>query len=88
MDKGVAGFRCDAIPRLFENETFADEPYLPGKEGSTNSEDIIHIYTKDQPEIFETIIEWRRFVDDYSKRQDNTYPRSSIGQTSLNKIRI
>lgn len=75
MDKGIAGFRFDAVTRMYENETFVDEPYHQGKEGSTHYEDIYHIYTKNQPEVFETIIEWRKFMDNYSKRQKNPYSR-------------
>ena len=30
LDKGVAGFRLDAVPSLFEDPQLRDEPYMEG----------------------------------------------------------
>jgi len=74
----VSGFRIDAVPRLYENQTYVDEPYFKGKEGSKNYRDINHIYTRDQPEVIDTLIEWRQFIDLYTKTQNYSYPRYNI----------
>lgn len=77
MDRGVSGFRFDALKFLYENDTFADEPYVDGKENSLKYQDFYHIYILDQPENYDIIIEWRHFLDKYSERK-NTYPRYSF----------
>lgn len=73
MDKGVSGFRFDALKHLFESSTFLDEPYRKGKEGSLLYEDIDHIYTTDLPEDIEIIYAWREFMDNYTKRKNLSY---------------
>lgn len=75
MDKGISGFRFDALKHLFENITFADEPYLKGKEGSLLYNDIDHIYIIDQPEVIEIIYDWREFLDNYTKTKNPLYPK-------------
>lgn len=70
MSRGVVGFRFDALKHLFESDLFLDEPYLPGKENSTRYYDTDHIYTTDQPEVFEIIYQWRKFMDDFSKKNN------------------
>lgn len=67
LDRGVAGFRVDAVPYLFEHESFKDEP-LSGDEtaGETDYEYLTHIYTKDQPETYDMIYQFRELVDNYT----------------------
>lgn len=72
MDKSVTGFRFDALKHLFESSTFLDEPYVEGKEGSLNYQDVIHIYIQNQPENIEIIYAWREFINDYTNRM---YPK-------------
>jgi len=67
MDKGVTGFRFDALKHLYESVSFFDEPYKEGKKGSDKFQDIDHIYTLDQPEVINTIYEWREFLDNYTR---------------------
>lgn len=74
MDKGVAGFRFDALKFMYKNESFENEPNIVGKENSTKFQDLNHIYTLDQPEVFQQIVKWRTFMDDYSNKK-NTFPR-------------
>lgn len=59
---------------MYKHESFADEPNADGKENSRKFQDLIHIYTLDQPEVIDKIIEWRTFMDRYSERK-NTLPR-------------
>lgn len=64
MQKGVAGFRIDAVSRLFEDPQMRDDPYLPGMNvyGDRN---IKHQYTDDLPEVHDVLKEVRRVVDKY-----------------------
>lgn len=70
MDKGVDGFRFSSLGRLFVNETFPDEPDKSGREGWPAYFYLNHIYTVDQPEAIDRVIEWRKFIDDYSKKNN------------------
>lgn len=70
MDKGVDGFRFNSLGRLYENETFADEPKRPGRESWPVYFSLDHKYTVDLPEVIDKIFEWRKFMDDYSKRKN------------------
>lgn len=70
LDRGVLGFRIDALKHLFEVEDLRDEPYLPGKENSTKYEDLDHICTTDQPEVYSIIQDWREFAINYTIRKN------------------
>lgn len=74
MDKGVAGFRFNVVGKLYENKDFLDEPPSHGRESWPIYYSLNHIHTYDQPENVGAILEWRKFMDDYSKRK-NTFPR-------------
>ncbi|HLY42435.1 MAG TPA: alpha-glucosidase [Terracidiphilus sp.] len=64
MQHGVAGFRIDAVSRLFEDPDLHDDPYLPGYNvyGDRN---IKHLYTDDLPQVHDVLKEVRRVVDKY-----------------------
>jgi alpha-glucosidase len=64
MQKGVAGFRIDAVSRLFEDPQMRDDPYLPGMNvyGDRN---IQHLYTDDLPEVHDVLKEVRTVVNKY-----------------------
>ncbi|TGZ56900.1 Alpha-glucosidase, partial [Temnothorax longispinosus] len=67
LDKGVDGFRVDAIPQLCEDVRFLDEPLT----GNPNPEDYGYthkIYTKSQPRTYEIVKKWREVIDEYSER--------------------
>ncbi|XP_025411884.1 maltase A3-like [Sipha flava] len=70
MDKGVDGFRFSSLGRLFVNETFPDEPKRSGHDDWPIYLTLNHIYSVDQPEVIDRIIEWRKFMDDYSKKNN------------------
>lgn len=72
LDKGVAGYRVDAVPHMFEvlpdsSGRYPDEPLS----GDTNdSEDygyLRHIYTQSQNETFDMVYQWRELLDQYKK---------------------
>lgn len=54
LDKGVAGFRMDAVPYLVEDSEFKDEEE-PGQ------------YTKDLDGSYDIIYDLREYLDEYSK---------------------
>ncbi len=78
LDRGVAGFRLDAVTELFEDAQLRDAPVLGGvnAQGDPNLSDI---YTKNLPEVHEVMRHLRALID--------TYPddRVLIGETYLEK---
>jgi alpha-glucosidase len=64
MKRGVAGFRIDAVSRLFEDPEMRDDPYLPGR-NAYGDRNIQHKYTDDLPEVHDVLKEVRKVVDKY-----------------------
>jgi alpha-glucosidase len=64
MKRGVAGFRIDAVSRLFEDPQMRDDPYLPGR-NAYGDRNIKHLYTDDLPEIHDILKEVRKVIDKY-----------------------
>jgi alpha-glucosidase len=62
MQHGVAGFRIDAVSRLFEDPEMRDDPYLPGF-NAYGDRNIQHKYTDDLPEVHDVLREVRSVVD-------------------------
>ncbi|XP_003246887.1 maltase 2 [Acyrthosiphon pisum] len=88
MDRGIVGFRFDALRHLYESDSFLDEPCLTTEaECKVNHDSLNHTYTVDQPENIEIIREWREFVDNYTKNNDR--PISSfIATESYSPIKV
>lgn len=64
MNKGVDGFRIDAIPFLFESENFEDEPvHIPPGNDPLDYGYLDHPYSFDLDETFDMIQQWRELVD-------------------------
>src|SRR5579883_275592 len=78
MDKGVSGFRLDAITSLFEDPALRDEPYLKGR-NAYGDRIISRIYTDNLPEVHEVLRELRKVTDEYPGR-------ILIGETYLHNI--
>jgi alpha-glucosidase len=81
LDRGVAGYRLDAIPTLFEDPQLRDEPVL----GGTNAQgdpNLDHIYTDNLPAVHGVIRRMRAMVTKYPA---SNYPgdRVLIGETYL-----
>ena len=64
MQRGVAGFRIDAVSRLYEDPNLHDDPYLPGR-NAYGDRNIQHKYTDDLPEVHDVLKEVRKVVDKY-----------------------
>jgi alpha-glucosidase len=81
LDRGVAGYRLDAIPSLFEDPQLRDEP----ESGGTNAQgdpNLRNVYTDNLPEVHGVIRQMRTMVGKYP---DSKYPgdRVLIGETYL-----
>ncbi|KAJ0182097.1 hypothetical protein K1T71_002819 [Dendrolimus kikuchii] len=79
LDKGVAGFRVDAIAHLFEVDKmefggkFPDEPFTGNLDLGPDDYDYLdHIYTKDRDETFDMVYQWREVFDEYSEKDGLT----------------
>ena len=67
MDRGVDGFRIDAINHMIEDARMLDEPRnsdpnIPPDEYSS----LNHIYTRDQNETYDILKSWKTLLDDYA----------------------
>jgi alpha-glucosidase len=64
MNKGVSGFRLDAVDTLFEDPKLTDDPVLPGTNayGDPNVE---HLHTTNLPEIHDVFREIRQVTNQY-----------------------
>jgi alpha-glucosidase len=85
MKRGVAGFRLDAIPSLFEDPKLGDEPYVLGPDGRKQRNaygDFVvdSSKTDNLPEVHEVLRQLRRVSDSFP----NTV---LIGETYLPSIR-
>ena len=79
LERGVAGFRLDAIPELFEDPQFRDAKVLPGKNifGDPNLDSSS---TENLPEVHDVMRQLRQLVDSYPG------DRVLIGETYLPNI--
>lgn len=75
LDKGVAGFRVDAIAHLFEVDKelfggkYPDEPLSGDSDADPLSYSYLnHIYTVDQDETLDMVYQWRDVFDEYKAR--------------------
>lgn len=75
LDKGVAGFRVDAIAHLFEVDKevyggiYPDEPLASNLETDPDNYDYLnHVYTKDQDETFDMVYQWREIFDEFKDK--------------------
>ncbi len=75
LDRGVAGFRLDAIGTLFEEPDLPDNPVLPGRNkfGDPNTE---WVHNDHLPEVHDVLKELRKVLDSYPD------DRVLIGETS------
>ncbi|HEY1265248.1 MAG TPA: alpha-amylase family glycosyl hydrolase [Terriglobales bacterium] len=65
LDRGAAGFRIDAVSRLFEDPDLHDDPLLPGH-NAYGDPNIEHKYTDNLPEVHAILRQFRKIVDSYS----------------------
>jgi alpha-glucosidase len=64
LNRGAAGFRIDAVSRLFEDPNLHDDPILAGK-NAYGDPNIAHKYTDNLPEVHDILREFRKVVNSY-----------------------
>ncbi|MGA7158627.1 MAG: alpha-amylase family glycosyl hydrolase [Acidobacteriaceae bacterium] len=64
MNKGVSGFRIDAVSRLFEDPQLRNDPNLPGT-NAFGDPSIVHKYTDDLPQVHDMLRAMRAVIDKY-----------------------
>ena len=79
LDKGVAGFRLDAIPSLFEDPQMRDEP-VTGGVNAYGDPNLSSIYTDNLPEVHGVMERMRKVVAGYPG------DRVLIGETYLPNV--
>ncbi|XP_058124503.1 maltase 2-like [Anopheles ziemanni] len=82
LDKGVDGFRIDAINHAYEDPEFRDEELIDPK-GELMWENMDHKYTKDLPECYDLVYDWRAVFDQYKARDNHTRLMMTEAYTSL-----
>lgn len=66
LDRGVDGFRVDAVPHLVEDSKFRDEPTKSEYDPLRPQYDHLdHIYTKNLDDNHKIVQEWRALLDTY-----------------------
>src|SRR5918999_257864 len=69
LDRGVDGFRVDAIKQLIEDEQLRSNPPNPDyRSGQSPYRQWLPLYTTDQPEVHDILIQMRRVLDEYAER--------------------
>ncbi|XP_018319914.1 maltase 1-like [Agrilus planipennis] len=78
LDKGIDGFRADAVPYIFE--TFPTDPGTP----ETYNPNAQRSAIQDQPESLDMVYQWRAVLDDYNRRNGgNTRVFITEGYTNI-----
>lgn len=91
LDRGIDGFRIDAIPYIFEtvnsDGSYPDEPKSGLCDDVEGTCYLTHIHTKDLPETYNLVYDWRELLDNYTKANGGS-PRILMTEayTSLEKI--
>jgi alpha-glucosidase len=80
LDRGVSGFRLDAIPALFEDPALRDEP-LTGGTNAYGDKNVSDIYTNNLPGVHDVMRRLRTLVDKYPG------DRVLIGETYLPNVK-
>lgn len=71
LEQGVDGFRIDAVPHIFEDDRFLDEP-KSNAPGATERDYtyLDHIYTKDDIRTYKLLERMRKILDDWSNERN------------------
>lgn len=90
LNKGIAGFRIDAVPYLFESGEFEgryrDEPESKATNDKENPAFLTHTQTMDQPETYDMIYQWRAVLDEYTRKDNESRIMMTEGYTSIPKV--
>ncbi|XP_043654677.1 maltase A3 [Drosophila teissieri] len=72
LNEGVSGFRCDALPPLFEvlpngDGQFPDEVVSGSTEDKEDRDYLTTTYIENQPETIDMVYQWRTVLDDHKR---------------------
>ncbi|XP_053680854.1 maltase A1-like isoform X2 [Anopheles nili] len=72
LRRGVAGYRIDAVPTLFEvlpgaDGQFPDEPLSGNTDDPDDPGYLVHIFTQDRNETLDMIYQWRAVMDHFQQ---------------------
>jgi len=72
LNEGVSGFRCDALPPLFEvvpdsDGQFPDEVVSGATEDKEDRDYLTTTYIENQPETIDMVYQWRTVLDDHKR---------------------
>jgi alpha-glucosidase len=66
LDRGVDGFRVDAIHHLIKDEQLRDNPTNPDwRTGMSPARRLLRTYTMDQPQVHDAVAAMRRVIESY-----------------------
>jgi alpha-glucosidase len=69
LDRGVDGFRIDALRQLIKDDLFRDNPPNPAYRADQGPyHALLPLYTTDRPEVLNMIVRMRHLVDQYEAR--------------------
>ena len=69
LDKGIDGFRVDVMWYMIKDLQLRDNPINPGyREDRPTSEQLIDVYSTDQPEVHDIVKKMRQVMDEYEER--------------------
>jgi alpha-glucosidase len=69
LDRGVDGFRIDVLWHLIKDAQFRDNPINPDyRPYMATYDELLPIYSTDQPEVHEIVREMRKLLDGYNSR--------------------
>lgn len=70
LDRGVDGFRLDALDLLVKDDQFRDNPPNPDYDPAVTGPDmvVLPVYTRDQPGVHRVVADMRRLIDEYGDR--------------------
>lgn len=67
LDRGVDGFRIDAIALLVEDAQLRDEPRSKNDVPPDDYDFLEHVYTRNLPETYDIVQSWKWLMDKYSR---------------------
>ncbi|XP_012267099.2 maltase 2-like [Athalia rosae] len=88
IERGVEGFRIDAINHMFEDESLPDEPPSNRPDVPDGYYDSLsHIYTRDLNETYDVLQSWRELLDNYSANTNtDTKVIMTEGYASIDRV--
>ncbi|CAH1402759.1 unnamed protein product [Nezara viridula] len=84
LDKGLDGWRMDAVPFLVEDKQLREEPYIPNCTRKIPGTCMYHIWTQNQPETYEVMKEFDELLLEY----ENTNPKHLFLEAYANASQV